>query len=123
MFLSQKLLVNACGSPGRRVSCRARIVLRGGASMTTVTRRIGLALGLVAVLVVSACGGGDGGAGDENRITVWTAEDLPDRVAAFEAIAARFTEQTGIQVEHVPVSEDQFAQLLTSTAAAGELPD
>jgi multiple sugar transport system substrate-binding protein len=91
--------------------------------MTTVTRRIGVALGLVVVLMVSACGGGDGGGGDENRITVWTAETLPDRVAAFEAIVARFTQQTGIQVEHVPVDEDQFSQLLTSTAAAGELPD
>ena len=38
-------------------------------------------------------------------------------------IIAKFTEASGVQVELVGVDEDQFNQLLTSAAAAGELPD
>jgi multiple sugar transport system substrate-binding protein len=91
--------------------------------MRGVTRRIGAALGLVTVLLLSACAGGGGDDGGERRITVWTADTLPDRVAATQAIIARFTQQTGVQVELVGVDEDQFNQLLTSSAAAGELPD
>jgi multiple sugar transport system substrate-binding protein len=90
--------------------------------MRTVSRRIGLALGLVAALLISACGG-DGGGAEDNRITVWTTDTLPDRVAATQAIVGRFTQQTGINVDLVGVDEDQFNQLLTSAAAAGELPD
>ncbi len=92
--------------------------------MRTMTRRVGVAIGLVAVMALPACGGGEGeGGGDQNAITVWTTDTLPDRVAATEAIIARFTQQTGIRVERVGVDEDQFNQLLTSAAAAGELPD
>ncbi|WP_433289976.1 ABC transporter substrate-binding protein [Pseudonocardia sp. CA-142604] len=91
--------------------------------MRGVARRIGAALGLVTVLLLSACAGGGGDDGGERRITVWTADTLPDRVAATQAIIARFTQQTGVQVELVGVDEDQFNQLLTSSAAAGELPD
>jgi multiple sugar transport system substrate-binding protein len=92
--------------------------------MRTMTRRVGVACGLVAVLVLSACGGGGGDdGGDANAITVWTADTLPDRVAATEAIIDRFTQQTGIQVELVGVEEDQFNQTLTASAAAGDLPD
>jgi multiple sugar transport system substrate-binding protein len=91
--------------------------------MRGVARRIGVALGLVTVLLLSGCAGGGGDGGGERRITVWTADTLPDRVAATQAIIARFTQQTGVQVELVGVDEDQFNQLLTSSAAAGELPD
>ncbi|WP_433276195.1 ABC transporter substrate-binding protein [Pseudonocardia xinjiangensis] len=92
--------------------------------MRSATRRIVAALGLVAALLLSACaGGGEDGGGDAQRITVWTADTLPDRVAATQAIIARFTQQTGVQVDLVGVDEDQFNQLLTSSAAAGELPD
>ena len=61
--------------------------------------------------------------GDDNKIVVWTGDTIPDRVAKSKAIIAKFTEKTGIQVELVGVDEDQFNQLLTSAAAAGELPD
>ena len=54
---------------------------------------------------------------------VWTGDTIPDRVAKTKAIIANFTETTGVQVELVGVDEDQFNQLLTSAAAAGELPD
>jgi multiple sugar transport system substrate-binding protein len=74
---------------------------------------------------VTACSGdeGGGGGGDTESIVVWTGDTIPDRVAKSKAIIAKFTEKTGIQVELVGVDEDQFNQLLTSAAAAGELPD
>ena len=68
-------------------------------------------------------GDGDGGDGDAKKITVWIEEDLPDRVAATQAIVDEFTKKTGIEVKLTPVAEDQFNQILTSNAAAGDLPD
>ena len=65
----------------------------------------------------------EGGGGEDNKIVVWTGDTIPDRVAATKAIIANFTEATGVKVELVGVDEDQFNQLLTSAAAAGELPD
>jgi multiple sugar transport system substrate-binding protein len=93
--------------------------------MSRARGRVATVVASVAVLVLSACGGGggDGGGGGPQQITVWTGDTLPDRVAATEAITERFTQQTGIAVELVGVDEDQFNQLLTSAAAAGELPD
>jgi multiple sugar transport system substrate-binding protein len=88
----------------------------------TLTRRIGTALGLASLMALAACGG-DGGDGGEQAITVWTADTLPDRVAATQRIVDRFTRQTGVRVELVGVEEDQFNQVLTASAAAGELPD
>jgi multiple sugar transport system substrate-binding protein len=91
-------------------------------------RRTGAALvatGLLASL--AACGGdedggdGDGGGGDS--LTVWIVEDLPDRVAATQEIVDAFSETSGVQVELTAVAEDQFNQILTSNAAAGDLPD
>jgi multiple sugar transport system substrate-binding protein len=86
-----------------------------------------------AVLALAACGGDDGGSGeagepggsgaDGGSITVWTMETLPDRVATTESILADFTAATGVEAELVAVAEDQFNQLLTSAAAAGDLPD
>jgi multiple sugar transport system substrate-binding protein len=94
-----------------------------------ITKRpaiVGVAL--AAMMALAACGGGDdsgdGGGGEgDNSIVVWTGDTLPDRVAATEAIIEAFTADTGIEVELVGVDEDQFNQLLTSAAAAGELPD
>ncbi|TDE01987.1 ABC transporter substrate-binding protein [Jiangella asiatica] len=95
--------------------------------MKRSTRLAAAAAGL-ALLAVSACGddGDDGGSGDGGStepITVWTTDTLPDRVAATEAIIADFTAETGIEVDLVGVAEDQFNQVLSSAAAAGELPD
>lgn len=83
----------------------------------------------VTALVLAGCSGGDSngdGEGDgttAESITVWIQEDLPDRVAATQAIIDDFTAASGTEVELVPVAEDQFNQLLTSAAAAGDLPD
>ncbi|MDO3704386.1 extracellular solute-binding protein [Micromonospora sp. C28SCA-DRY-2] len=69
-----------------------------------------------------ACGDDDSG-GDSNKITVWSLEDVADRVTATKAIIADFTAKTGITVDLVTVNEDQFPSLIASSAAAGELPD
>lgn len=76
----------------------------------------------VAALALSGCTAG-GDSADDNSIKFWVQEDLPDRVAATQAIVDSFTEKTGIEVELVSVAEDQFSQLITSAAAAGDLPD
>lgn len=85
----------------------------------------------VTALALTGCSGGDPDSDDDGEgtdspsesITVWIQEDLPDRVAATQAIVDDFTAASGTQVELVPVAEDQFNQLLTSAAAAGDLPD
>jgi len=78
---------------------------------------------IAAALVLSGCTTTDDGGGDDGALTFWVQEDLPDRVAATEAIVESFTEDSGIEVEVVSVAEDQFSQLITSAAAAGDLPD
>ncbi|MFH5821080.1 ABC transporter substrate-binding protein [Georgenia sp. AZ-5] len=91
-------------------------------------RRALLAGGAAAAMVLAACGdgGGDGGGGDGGEggtLTMWTVEDLSERVEAQQAILDRFAEETGTRVELVPVAEDQLTPVLTSAAAAGDLPD
>ncbi|MFB4349917.1 extracellular solute-binding protein [Microbacterium sp. CR_7] len=83
-----------------------------------------LAVVSLTAIALTGCtsSGEDGGDGD-GGITFWVQEDLPDRVAATQEIVDAFTEETGIEVEVVSVAEDQFAQLITSSAAAGDLPD
>ena len=92
---------------------------RGAALLATAT---------IVAASLAACSSDDddgdgGGGGDADKITVWIEEDLPDRVAATQAIVDAFTAESGIEVELVAVAEDQFNQILTSNAAAGELPD
>ncbi|MGW9159341.1 ABC transporter substrate-binding protein [Microbacterium sp. NPDC055665] len=81
-----------------------------------------MAMFSLTALTLTGCtsAGGDDG---ETGITFWLQEDLPDRVAATQKIVEDFTEKTGTPVELVAVAEDQFAQLITSSAAAGDLPD
>lgn len=86
------------------------------------------ALCVAAALVAAGCSGGsdegDGdGAGGAKSIKVWTIEDVNDRVVAQKKMAQAFTAKSGIQVEVVAVAEDQFDQLITSAAAADDLPD
>jgi multiple sugar transport system substrate-binding protein len=94
--------------------------------MGSAKRRVRAAVAAVgAIALVAACGSDDSGEddGEGGPLVVWTLENLPDRVAAQEEIAAAFTEESGIEVDLVAIDEDQFNQLLTSSAAAGELPD
>ncbi|WP_232665716.1 ABC transporter substrate-binding protein [Pseudonocardia sp. TRM90224] len=80
------------------------------------------AAAMVLAVTAGACGAAEPD-GPPNSITVWTMENLPERLAAQQAIATRFTEATGITVDLVGVAEDQFNQLVMSAAASGELPD
>jgi multiple sugar transport system substrate-binding protein len=93
--------------------------------MGAMQRRVRVSVAAAgAVVLLAACGGGDSGGGEDGGpLTVWTLENLPDRLAVQEEIAAAFTESSGVDVELVAVDPNQFNQLLTSSAAAGELPD
>ncbi|MFJ4014918.1 ABC transporter substrate-binding protein [Microbacterium sp. NPDC090014] len=91
--------------------------------MNTRATAAALAAVCVTALALTGCtSSGDDDGGDAG-ITFWLQEDLPDRVAATQEIVDAFTDETGIEVEVVSVAEDQFAQLITSSAAAGDLPD
>ena len=96
--------------------------------MQTSTRRAAAA----AVLLMLAAGaGGCGGGGDASSggdgagapLKVWTLENLPDRLTATQSIVDGFTANTGVEVELIGIDENQFNQLVTSAAAAGDLPD
>lgn len=100
----------------------------GSQRASSVSRRASLGLvGVLALSVTAACGGGggegEGGGDSDNQITVWTLENLPDRLATQQKIAAAFTKKTGVKVKLVGVAEDQYSQLLTSAAASDKLPD
>ncbi|MFI6320023.1 ABC transporter substrate-binding protein [Nonomuraea sp. NPDC050556] len=70
---------------------------------------------------LAACGGN--AEQPANAITVWTEENLPDRLDVQKGIVAEFTKKTGIKVNLVGVAEDQFSQIVTAAAAAEKLPD
>ncbi|MEH0830608.1 MULTISPECIES: ABC transporter substrate-binding protein [unclassified Micromonospora] len=76
----------------------------------------------VAGVGLLACGD-DESKSDNSQITVWSLEDVADRVTATRAIIADYTAKTGVKVNLVTVNEDQFPSLIASSAAAGELPD
>ncbi|MET9340133.1 extracellular solute-binding protein [Nonomuraea sp. NPDC003804] len=76
----------------------------------------------ILAVTMAACGGGAEGQ-PADTITVWTEENLADRMAVQQQIVADFTRRTGIKVNLVGVAEDQFSQIITSAAAAGRLPD
>jgi multiple sugar transport system substrate-binding protein len=86
-----------------------------------------LALVVLSILIAAAgCGGGDdrgGGDSGDKSITFWTAEDVAERVAATQKIAAAFQQKTGIQVKVVAIAEDQLATQIQSASAGGTLPD
>lgn len=75
------------------------------------------------LVLLSGCAQGDARNSSPDSIKVWIEEDLPDRVAATQRIVDAFTASTHIKVQLVAVAEDQFNQLLLSSAAAGTLPD
>jgi multiple sugar transport system substrate-binding protein len=85
------------------------------------------ALAVTSALALAGCsgGGGGGGGGGEGdaSLTIWTIEDVVDRVNAQEEMAAQFTEETGIDVEITAVAEGDLNTVLASSAASGELPD
>jgi len=63
------------------------------------------------------------GMASAQTIRFWTPEEQPERVAKQEEVAAAFTEQTGIEVEVIPVTENDLGTRATAAFAAGDLPD
>jgi multiple sugar transport system substrate-binding protein len=91
--------------------------------MSGPARLVASALALaVATAGLVACSG-DEESGDSSTITVWSLEDVADRVETTKKIIADFTSKTGVKVNLVAVNEDQFPSLIASNAAAGKLPD
>ncbi|WP_294564891.1 ABC transporter substrate-binding protein [uncultured Arthrobacter sp.] len=78
---------------------------------------------MTALLAVTGCTGSGETSEDDGALIVWTTEDVAERVATQQAIMDRFTESTGTEVELVAIAEDQLSSVLSSSAAAGELPD
>lgn len=60
---------------------------------------------------------------DRHNITVWTTETLPDRMARLRLIIEDFTAATGVKADLVGVPPHRFNQVMTSSAASGDLPD
>lgn len=60
---------------------------------------------------------------DHHNITVWTTETLPDRMARLRVVIDEFTAATGVKADLVAVPPHRFNQVLTSSAASGDLPD
>jgi len=84
-------------------------------TMMTKTGRA-LLLAAASTLALSAAAGAD-------TIRFWTTEEQPERLARQEAMAADFTEETGIEVEVIPVTESDLGTRATAAFAAGDLPD
>ncbi|MEV7969125.1 extracellular solute-binding protein [Sphaerisporangium sp. NPDC088356] len=80
-------------------------------------------LSVALLAVTTAACGSDAEQNRAGAITVWTEENLADRMTVQQTLAAEFTKRTGIKVNLVGVAEDQFSQIVTSAAAAGDLPD
>ncbi|MFF3438715.1 ABC transporter substrate-binding protein [Streptosporangium sp. NPDC002721] len=72
--------------------------------------------------LMSGCGAG-GESAPDNRITVWSLENLTPRMEVTKKIVAAFEKESGVQVDLVGVDEGQLPQLIMSAAAAGTLPD
>ncbi|WP_338693038.1 extracellular solute-binding protein [Streptomyces sp. Q6] len=84
------------------------------------------AAGVTAALgigLLTGCSSSTGPGTPDHEITVWSQENLPDRVAATQKIVDGFERKTGIKVHLVGVDEGQMPQLIMSAAASGHLPD
>ncbi|MEV1026490.1 extracellular solute-binding protein [Streptomyces sp. NPDC050264] len=85
---------------------------------TAVGVTTALGIGLLA-----GCSTSTGPGTPDREITVWSQENLPDRVAATQKIVDGFEKKTGVKVHLVGVDEGQMPQLIMSAAASGHLPD
>ncbi|WP_369202695.1 ABC transporter substrate-binding protein [Streptomyces sp. PU-14G] len=81
--------------------------------------------GMLGVSLLAGCSGSAEAGPDkpDKKITVWTLENLPARMAATKKVVARYEKRSGVQVDLVGVDEAQLPQLIMSAAAAGDLPD
>lgn len=80
-----------------------------------------LSIAVLGGMSLTACGS-DEESGDQGLV-VWSLESQTERIQAIRATAKKFSTKSGVDVKIVAVDENQFTQLITSAAAAGELPD
>jgi multiple sugar transport system substrate-binding protein len=83
---------------------------------------------LAALGLATGCSpsGSDSGSDSDDvaqSVTFWTPQATPERLAAQEEIAAAFTEESGIDVEIVPMAGADQDQALATGAASGDVPD
>jgi len=79
---------------------------------TTKTMLLG---GAAAMLLASGA--------EAQSIRFWTTEEQPERLARQQEMAEQFREQSGIEVEVIPVTESDLGTRATAAFAAGDLPD
>lgn len=91
-------------------------------SMTTRTTAA-MAAATAGALLLSACGSGEQVNDASDGLLMWTLEVQPDRLATQQAVLDNFTAETGVEVELVPVEEDQVAQLMAAASLSGDMPD
>ncbi|MET3601656.1 ABC transporter substrate-binding protein [Martelella mangrovi] len=58
-----------------------------------------------------------------DTIRFWTTEEQPERLAKQQEIADAFMEETGNEVQVIPVTESELGTRATAAFAAGDLPD
>ncbi|MET9354533.1 extracellular solute-binding protein [Streptomyces sp. NPDC006617] len=90
--------------------------LRSRTTAVGVTAALGIGL-------LSGCASSTGPGKPDREITVWSQENLPDRVAATQKVIDGFEKKSGVKVKLVGVDEKQMPQLVMSAAASGTLPD
>ena len=77
--------------------------------MFKTTRRLLLPAALITVgaFGLTACGSGQQANDASDGLLMWTLEVQPDRLATQQTMLDGFTAETGIEVELVPVEQDQ----------------
>jgi multiple sugar transport system substrate-binding protein len=92
-----------------------------------MTRAVTPLLCLILALLVGSCGDDDadspGDAGAAPSLTVWILENEPDRLRATQDNVARFSRQSGIEVDVVGVGDDELAERMADAARSGSVPD
>jgi multiple sugar transport system substrate-binding protein len=79
---------------------------------------------LVSLLTVALLMVGFAAYATDTVVQFWTTDNEPDRVAVYEAVAARFmAENPGIEVQIIPIQEADISQRISTAMAANKLPD
>lgn len=87
--------------------------------------RAAIATAAAAALALTGCSATteDGQGAEPSTITIWTVEDVADRVAAQQTMLDAYADEAGATIELVAIAEDQLATVLASAAASNDLPD
>ncbi|WP_017556958.1 ABC transporter substrate-binding protein [Nocardiopsis baichengensis] len=95
----------------------------GPAVRGAAARRTAAVLAAAVLLPLAACQSPGDGGGDGGALVFWTPHVTPDRLAQQEATAAAFTEQSGVDVDVVPMSAEDQNQSMAVGSASGDVPD